>query len=323
MSRRLLRILIILIPLLLLVIYLMRERSPFGGVNSSFAVGPDMDITRVEFTRDGAELSLEKKGEDWLVDGKYETRKSSILFILRILKGLEIKSPVTPELFQSEIISGNIKPVKVRVFRGSKLLKSFLVYKTSSNKYGNIMKIWEGSKPFIVYLPGTETEIGSAFNMHELFWQPFVVFSLMPSQIRSVSFENPGDTLSSFGIVREDGKFILTDLKHYLTGWDTSRINRYITYFTHIPFESWAFDLSESDQERIRSGDPIYRITVVTSENKTIDLKLWQRNITEGGILKPDTDRLWAKTSKTDGLFIMKYIDIDPILKKRSYFYPE
>jgi hypothetical protein len=323
MNRRLLRILIISIPLLLLVIYLMKERSPFGGSNSSFAVGPDMNITRIEFTQEGSGLTLEKKGDDWLVDNKYETRKSSVVFILRILTGLEIKSPVTPELFRSEIISGNIKPVKVRVFSGRKLLKSYLVYKTNSNRYGNIMKIKEGSKPFIVYLPGTETNIGSAFNMHELFWQPFVVFSLMPSQISSVSFENLRDTLSSFGIIRDDGKFTLTDLKHKLTGWDTSRINRYITYFTHIPFESWAFELPEADQVRIRSEDPIYRITVVTSENKTIGLKLWQRNISEGGILKPDTDRLWAKTQESDGLFIMKYIDIDPILKKRSYFYPD
>ena len=235
---------------------------------------------------------------------------------------MEIKSPVTPELFDSEIISKNIKPVKVKVFRRNKLLKSFLVYKTGSNRYGNIMKIRERSKPFIVCLPGSETEIGSAFNMHELFWQPFVVFSLMPSQISSVSIENKEDTLSSFGIIREDGKFVLTDLKNNLTGWDTSRINRYITYFTHIPFESWAFGLSEEEKSRIRSEEPLYRITVITSENKTIDLQLWRRNINEDGILKPDTDRLWAKTGESDQIILMKYIDIDPILKKRSYFYP-
>lgn len=322
MKRRLFRILIFSVPLLIIVIYLLRERSPFGGSNSSFAVNADADITRIEFSGGRERLTLEKKGDDWLVDGRYETRKSSILFILKILTGLEIKSPVTPELFDSEIISKNIKPVKVKVFRRNKLLKSFLVYKTGSNRYGNIMKIRERSKPFIVCLPGSETEIGSAFNMHELFWQPFVVFSLMPSQISSVSIENKEDTLSSFGIIREDGKFVLTDLKNNLTGWDTSRINRYITYFTHIPFESWAFGLSEEEKSRIRSEEPLYRITVITSENKTIDLQLWRRNINEDGILKPDTDRLWAKTGESDQIILMKYIDIDPILKKRSYFYP-
>ena len=68
----------------------------------------------------------------------------------------------------------------MKVFEKGKLIKSFLVYKTASNKYGNIMKLRESSKPFIVFVPGNEVEIGSAFTMNELFWQPYTVFSFSP-----------------------------------------------------------------------------------------------------------------------------------------------
>ena len=36
-----------------------------------------------------------------------------------------------------------------------------------------------------------------------------------------------------------------------------------------------------------------------------------------------DSDRLWGKTDNSDELFIMRYFDVDPILKRRSYFFPE
>ena len=44
--------------------------------------------------------------------------------------------------------------------------------------------------------------------------------------------------------------------------------------------------------------------------------------MTENGHGK-DSDRLLGKTNERDELFIMRYFDIDPMIKKRSYFFPE
>ena len=52
-----------------------------------------------------------------MLNGKDETRKSGILFILRILKEIKIKSPVSEELFKSEISGKGMKPVRVKVYR--------------------------------------------------------------------------------------------------------------------------------------------------------------------------------------------------------------
>jgi len=45
-----------------------------------------------------------------------------------------------------------------------------------------MMKIKGGSKPFIVCVPGYEGDIGSGFSLNELFWQPYAVFNLLPSE---------------------------------------------------------------------------------------------------------------------------------------------
>lgn len=320
--KRFFRVSVIIIPVTFLVIYLLKERSPFGGKNTSFAVPPGTAITRIEFTCSGKNLTLERKEDQWFVNKKQETRKSSIMFILKILNEMQIKSPVTPELFDKEIIANGISPVKVKVYSGSRTVRSFLVFKTSSNTYGNIMKLSEGSKPYIVFVPGNEVEIGSAFTLNELFWQPYTVFDLLPSEIYSVTFENLSDSSSSFRIKNENRTLSLYMLNNQISGWDTTRVVRYITYFINIPFETWAFDLPESERDEIIKSQPLFRITVISSDGEKKILSLWERSVEENGLKKKDTDRLWGKTNQSNEIFVMRYTDIDPLIKKRSYFFP-
>jgi hypothetical protein len=86
-----------------------------------------------------------------------------------------------------------------------------------------------------------------------------------------------------------------------------------------VPFENWAYDLSASEKKRISSESPVFRITVTKINGDKAYLTLWER-FTEG---KKDTDRLWGKLGDSEDFFILRYFDIDPILKKITYFFPE
>jgi hypothetical protein len=323
MNKIFVRVVLLSVAFCLVLLFLFRSRSPFGKNNSSFASEPEREITRIELSDGKQGISLEKHEEKWLIDGKFESRKSGILFILKILQEIKIKSPVSDELFKSEITDKEIDPVRVRVFENRKLLKSFLVYKTRSNKYGNIMKVKKNSKPFIVYIPGYESNIGSVFSLNELFWKPYTVFNLLPSEIESVDFENMADTSSSFLIVIKNQHYSLSDRNRELSGWDSTSVGRYLSYFTWIPFESWAFETGEQDKNPVESQQPQYRITVNTRKGISTVLTLWEKVAGEGDSKKIDSDRLLGKTQDRDELFIMRYFDIDPLLKKRSYFFRE
>jgi hypothetical protein len=319
-NKILIRTILLVVIVLIIILIVFRARSPFGKSNSSFAIDPDKEITRIEFSQNGKKLILENKGDNWFVNGKTEARKSGINFILRILKEIKIKSPVSEELFEREITSKNISPVKVRVFEKGRNLKTLYVYKTSSNIYGNIMKIKEKSKPFIVHVPGYGGEIGSGFTLNELFWQPFTVYNLLPSEIASIRFVNLSATSASFSISNTNHQFTLSGNNGNLTGWDPSLIVRYISYFAWVPFESWAFDMEKTEQEAIKKETPLYVITVITSAGKKKELTLWELSDEVTG---KDSDRLLGKTNELDDLFIMRYFDVDPLIKKRSYFFPE
>jgi hypothetical protein len=311
----------LLLVLILLLVILAKGRTPFGKGESSFSVDKEIAITRIEFSEGSKKLILEKQGDGWAVNGKHEARKSGINFILHVLSEIKIKSPLSPAIFNSEVRKNNINPVKVKIFEKHRLLRSFLVYKTGTNKYGNVMKRSEISKPFIVYVPGFEGDIGSAFTLNELFWQPYTVFSLLPSEISSVMLENISDPASSFIITNKSNIYTLSDTSGRLAGWDTSQVKRYLSYFTWIPFESWALDLPLSETRRIESGNPFARLTVKRGDGSETILTLWKRTIDSSGTI--DSDRLWAKTGEKNDLFVIRYFDIDPLLKKKSYFFAQ
>jgi hypothetical protein len=321
MNKNIVKVVFFVIFIGLLLLFIFRNRSPFGSDNSSFASVPKNEITRIEFSSGDRRLSLEKRGDTWVINGKTEARKNGILFIIRILEEIKIKSPVSSELFESEVAGKNITPVKVKVYEKSKLLKSFFVYKTGSNIYGNIMKIREGSKPFIVYVPGYDGNIGSGFVLDELFWQPYTVFNLLPSEIASVRFENLSDTSSSFAITNRNNHFSLSGSSAGMAGWDSTLVIRYVSYFAWIPFESWALDMSNEEKKLIEASQPLYRITVNKTSGKKSVLTLWQKKTDRNGIPETDSDRILGKTDDRDALFVMRYFDIDPLIKKRSYFF--
>lgn len=323
MNRSVIKYLLVFILLAVLLIFFFKNRMPFGKSNTSFAVDNKVEITRIDFFQEENRLSLEKSDERWLINKKDEARKSAVSFIIRILKEMRIKSPVSGEIFENEIIKKQIKPVRINIYSKRRLVKSFFVYKTGSNIYGNIMKLRATSKPFIVYLPGYEDNIGNHLVINEQFWKPFMVFKLLPSEIESVKFEDMSDTASTFIINCKNRIYTFSDGRRVITGWDTLKVKRYLTYFTAVAFDTWAFDLSEEEKRNIESESPLYRITVKQTDAPEKTLTIWERSGSVYSGNKKDTDKVWAKTNFQDGIFIMRYFDLDPILKKRTYFFSE
>ena len=94
----------IIIVVLIVSLYLLRDRSPFGKSNSSFTVKEGTEITGIDLLKEDKKVSLRKHDNDWtLIDGR-EVRKQAVLMLERIVGSLEIKSPVTPESFDNDVV---------------------------------------------------------------------------------------------------------------------------------------------------------------------------------------------------------------------------
>jgi len=303
---------------IIIVLLIFGNRQPFGKRNSSFAIDPSVAVTKVEFTQGDSKLTLERDNRsEWHVNGNYEARANGITFIEKVVTGIEIKSTVTEATFEEEITKKGIEPVRVKIYEGRKVVKSYLVYKTGSNQYGNIMKTATKAKPFIVYVPGYDFDIGSAFTLNENYWRPYTLFGMMPSDISSVELKNWADTSASFKITNSAVSKTISISPSGTPSIDTTLVKRYLTYYSMVPFESWALELNEEQKVAITSQMPVFELKVIETSGKTSAITLWPRII--NGEL--DTDRLWAKIDDNTNLVVVSYFDIDPIIKKRSYFF--
>jgi len=315
-----LKYLIIIIAGIAVIFFLFSDHIPFGKDNTDFAVKPGTEITGIDLLKGDKKVSIRKSGNEWVVNRNMEARKSAVLFLIKTLREIKIKSPVSADIFRNEVIDRKTEPVRVVVYDGRRPVRTFYVYQTASNLYGNIMKMKPSSRPFIVYMPGYEDNIGTHFIADELFWLPFSVFSLLPSEIESVDLQNFKEPTESFNIVRRGDAFSVYENSVTIKGYDSLKVKRYISYFTSVTFESWAFTMPENERHEIESSAPLCRFSVKTRNSGEITLTIWERmkDPVKG---EKDTDRVWAEKNDGKGIFVLRYFDLDPILKKKSYFY--
>ena len=62
-------------------------------------------------------------------------------------------------------------------------------------------------------------------------------------------------------------------------------------------------------------------ISVLKADGGTEMLRIWERYAEgEDGLPVGDTDRAWGAKGESNEIFVVRYFDIDPLLRKRSYF---
>jgi hypothetical protein len=315
----------ILLAVILVIITVARKRTqPFGRSNTSFAVDNVSDIYSIELVSDKEELKLyTEDGKTWYVNEGRITRHSAIDFILKTISSIEIRSPMSDEMFQNEVIRKNLRPVQIKVFSRKRLLKSYIVYRTPDDSGGNVMMKSPSSKPYIVQIPGYNLNPGSHFVTDPKFWMPYTVFNLGQKEIETVEIIYPSEPDSSIILKSSLESFMILIGGAEAESIDTSSVIRFLSYFSFVPFENWAFDLNALEKERIINENQFVIIRVNTRKGESIILDSWIRLTGEGSDVMIDTDRLWGSLNGGEDIFIMRYFDLDPLIKTPDYFINE
>lgn len=317
-------IIIGLVIILLLAVVLTRKYGGFSVDSSDFSVNQSDRVTAVILEKEGERLELNRGESGWIVNNRYEARPSAIRFLLETLSRISIKSSVPESQFQEEWKRDSSGVIRVEIRERPGWIRSFLVYPVTSNPYGNYFKKREKGRPFIVNIPGYSGNVGSLFITSEKFWLPHTLYSCQPSEIQMIRLLMVDNERQSFVIYQDKpGEVELRSLPEEkpVQNLDTARIYRYLSYFINIQFERWVFDSDSVNIPEVLSLQPRHELTVREQSGNSTTVRTYPiiRRM-ENGQPRIDLNRIYATFNDDSALVIVKYVDIDPVLKEREYF---
>lgn len=310
--------------ILLLTVLLIRRYGGISVNSDDFAIKRTDRVTSVILETRGEHLVLKKEASGWMVNNSHEARLSAIRSLLETLSRLSIKSTVPESLFQEEWKDDSASVIKVQIREKPGGIKSFLVYPVSTNPYGNYFKKREKGTPYIMNIPGYSGNIGSLFVTNEKFWLPHTIYSYQPSEIQMIKMLIYKNESQSFVIYQDTpGSVQLLSLpdEKPMEDLDTIRVHRYLSYFNNLKFEQWVFDSDSVNINAILSSQPMHKLSIKEQSGDSITLITYPI-INESGSDGPEIDlnRIYVRINDKKDLVIIKYVDIDPVLKDRTYF---
>lgn len=311
----------VLVALTLIALLLISRRQPFGAGNSMLYVEDSDPVTGIIISDSDGEVELERQGQKWLVNGHKETRKNALRLLLDIIEDMRIKSPVSDERFESLVSDTGTNETRVNIYEGKRQLRSFSIFINDSIDFPGVMKKNRSNKAFTMHLPGYDLDPGSYFVAEEKFWLPYNIFSFHPEELRVLKLSYPGLQDSSFIIRQGKGSVEFFNEHYNEDAIDSLTLNRYLSYFAYVPFSKWLNDeKGEIADSLIQTNSPYFDLEIITTGNDTLKLLAWKKLLKANNGAREDTDRLWGSMNGGRDIFVMRYYDIDPVIKFPSYF---
>lgn len=285
-----------------------------------------------------AEITRNSQSE-WLINGKYPARKDLVVSLLKCLKYVEVKHPVSEKARPFVIKDLATQAIKAEFFAGDDAVRVFYVGGETQDHTGTYMLLVNPEngenypQPFVMGLPGFEGYLTPRFVLNENEWRDSKCLDFTPPVLREVKLEVAGYPDSSFVIrLQNASAFSLVDLSGKPVSFspDNNSMKQYIAYLQNLHYER-LFDL-EGDRvvDSVRKSIPFVVLSITDNQNKTHRYSFFHKKIGEGqknkyGLVdvKYDPDRLYLEFNDKTQFALIQYYVFGKLLQTRTYFAPK
>jgi len=290
-----------------------------------FAIDDTYAVRTVEISMGDRTLILGRESSTWKVNGIYPVRAERISGLMMLLTRLEVSAPVSVSM---------VEQVRDCLYREGRLVtillddgnsKSYRICSGKGPEEDTYMMLEQSDIPFIVEVRGYRNAgLEELYALETEYWRDNVILNFLPDEIEYISVEHRLDPGTSFHLQRnEAGTFDLAGgvLPETWLRPDPENLTQYLQYFTRVRFEDYT-DIQQLSEKAIRIGeepDHILNLSGITGGQ--ILIRFYSTyTIDSKGIIMPDINRLLARINDEEELLLVKYIEIDPVLKPFSYF---
>ncbi|MGD1846531.1 MAG: DUF4340 domain-containing protein [Salibacteraceae bacterium] len=319
---------ILIVVLLLLVVggvavYLTRTQNPNSTLSSDlsdFSIQDTSSVTKV-FLADkaGNTILLERQEEGfWSLNEKYEARTDYLVELLKTMKKLKVKSPVSKSAYNNILKNMAGNSTKVEVFQGGNTPSKVYYVGSANQSHSGTYMLLEGAKvPFLMHIPGFKGYLGPKYSTSENEWRNKAIFRYGRGTIASVKVEHLKAPEKSFEIaLREDNTIGLTALisGQQINNVDTAAALAYLTAYKKVYFESFEETKDNQFIDSVALSDPeiVYTVTDREGNSKTVKtfLKPAKNDATdmEGNPIDHDLDRLYALVNDKQFVVIQYHV---------------
>jgi len=268
-------------------------------------------------------LSFREEGI-WAVNQRYEAGLERVKRLLGWLQRLDIQAPVSrPENELSDSLP--FYPFRLKLFEGKRKIRDLYIQTGSADETRFLVKGAGRRQWFLAESYGMDVKPDDLLTTCPISWRSHTLFRLNPADIRCVELTYPAEPGASFrlGYHPDEGFTLRNHAGEPVNAFNRKRAGRYLSYFMNIRFESFP----DSEERRVadslkNTGTlPVFRLCVETTDGTNHKTEYYPvPKQTSNGTYVPDPYRLYGYWPEHDEYFRIRYLDIDPVLKRMNYF---
>lgn len=271
-----------------------------------FSIADTSAVTKIVIsTKTPRTATLERVSEsEWKLNDNYRASKSSIFYLLKTLKRMEIAHPVPLTMRDNVIGNLAVKGIKVEVFLADGSNKTIYVGGENKELTATFMMLQNASEPYAVHIPGFKGYLSSRFFANEKLWRDKTVMNYDNLNISAIHAEYIKDNLhkESFHLDYSNST-PLSNWDGVQLEADSSAIQLYKSSFRKLYVE--AYVSNEINTDSLLKAEPIIDLLVETNSNERTKLKLYHRKadagtMVDGDAVMRDPERMYALINEQD-----------------------
>lgn len=318
-------------------IYLNANDAPTSKLkpNSDFAIENTNEVDKIIIRdNDGTEITLTKKGNEWIGNDSFKARPENIELIFKTLSRIKVQSGVPKNQVNSVIADIAARNKKVQIFTGSdEPVKTYYIGNATSDHFGTYMlletkKEGRSSIPYITHIPGFNGFLDSRFFAHEIDWKFTGVFNYEIKDLAKIKVEFKNNPNESYQILQsKEGEFSLLGLNGELVdNFNKNMVQSYVLNYKKIHYNR-IMDYTPNQIDSVKLLKPDYVISVTTKDDTKNEVLFYKK-----AGLKGEVDPVTKKAQEFDVNYALgcvndsediaryQYHVIDKLLMRKSFF---
>jgi len=277
--------------------------------SSTIALSSSSEIDKIIISpTTGSEITLNKDAT-WKINSKFEANIQSVDFLLQALSGIQISGIST----ENTTSNGTV----VQLFAKGKLIKKYNILDYSDDKKATLIQVDNSEKQVYVAVPGMISNLHKRIVTDPLYWRTKKIISLRANEIKSVSvsYQQARKTYK----IQNENQINLQNINGEKIEINQEKANQYLGYFSNISFEKAITTLTKKQKDSLLRQPPVFTLEVVDNKGVSNTIKGYPRP-DENEDENIDMNKFTALINNDSEVVIMKYYDLDLILKSVEYF---